>query len=340
MTYNLQGRFRENKMIKALTAVLCVLTLQLSAPITRAAEPKPRLQLGDKDTKDTRGPSRLAFSADGSLLAVFGGDKLTIWDSSTGKQTAGFAVHGPFAAYVPQQVAFAPDGKSVCTVDWKAGLQQFDLTGKLLSTYKPKDGYVDSIGFDDKGRVMAAVRYKKRVCVHDVTAEKDVFENKHSENVANVKISLDGKTLLASDILLDVRIWDVKSGKLLDTRRCPGRTGPREEFSPDGKLYGWGSGEKNFGGVVWDATTGLEIYSLPGPSNIAYAVAFDPSGKSFITGSTDGKVRVWDLKSKRSIATLPEQIGTIWDVTVSPDGKTLAEASNDTVRIWDMPTVK
>ena len=323
-------------MTWARTATLCVLVLPFACPVARADEPKPRLELKDNET---RGGLRLAFSADGKLLAVFGSvDMLTIWNTTTGKRTAGFKVKSG----VPKQVAFAPDGKSVCTLaSDDRGLQQFDLTGKLLSSYMPKDGFIDGIAFDVTGRVLVSARHGKRVWVRDVGAEKDIFEASHPQEVATAHISPDGKTVLAPDLTLGARLWDVKSGKLIATCPSPGLTGPREAFSPDGKLFGWGGAEKT-GGVVWDAATGKEICSLPGPGGTvyAYAVAFDPSGKTFLTGSTDGKVRVWDVKTKRCFATLPAQVGTIFDVVVSPDGRTLAEVGTDAVRLWDMPVAK
>jgi WD40 repeat protein/beta-lactamase regulating signal transducer with metallopeptidase domain len=56
--------------------------------------------------------------------------------------------------------------------------------------------------------------------------------------------------------------------------------------------------------------------------------------------TTEGKVRVWDLKANKEVASFPEPKG-IASVVFSPDGKLLASAGWDGVlRIRDMPSLK
>lgn len=135
-----------------LLAVACVVSLCFCTALP-GAEPKPRLTIKDDDISVV---SKLAFSPDGKFLAVFSIKKLTVWDTATGKRTAMFETK----SFVPDQVAFSPDGRSVWTIGSDTtGLHHFDLTGKLISAYKPKDGFVDGIAFGEKGQALAAVRY-------------------------------------------------------------------------------------------------------------------------------------------------------------------------------------
>jgi WD40 repeat protein len=54
------------------------------------------------------------------------------------------------------------------------------------------------------------------------------------------------------------------------------------------------------------------------------------------SSSDDGTVRLWDLVSHRS-RVLGTQLGSVGDVTFSPDGQTLAAASRDgDIRLWDV----
>lgn len=68
--------------------------------------------------------------------------------------------------------------------------------------------------------------------------------------------------------------------------------------------------------------------------------AFAPDGKSFVTGSYDGTVRVWDVQTCESIlGPLKGHKGFVSAVAISPDGRYIVSGSWDnTVRIWNAQT--
>ncbi|HYN22701.1 MAG TPA: hypothetical protein VE078_17205, partial [Thermoanaerobaculia bacterium] len=90
-----------------------------------------------------------------------------------------------------------------------------------------------------------------------------------------------------------------------------------------------------------DVRTGAfrEIWRSPRPPGAIYAVTFSPDGRRLASASEDQAIRVWDVATGNSVATLQGHSGPVWSVAFSPDGRRLASASFDqTIRIWEVAT--
>ena len=83
------------------------------------------------------------------------------------------------------------------------------------------------------------------------------------------------------------------------------------------------------------------LYTLKGHTKDVHSVAFSPNGKTLISGSWDGTIKLWDVPSKKLIATLflngDIKLSPIYSVAFSPAGNTVASASADgAVRLWNL----
>ena len=79
-----------------------------------------------------------------------------------------------------------------------------------------------------------------------------------------------------------------------------------------------------------------QIGALIGHMSWVYSLSFSPDSTTLASGSFDGGIRLWDVPSRTSIATL-EETSSITSVSFSPDGSILAYGAFDgTVWLWDV----
>ena len=79
---------------------------------------------------------------------------------------------------------------------------------------------------------------------------------------------------------------------------------------------------------------------LPEQSSL-WSVAYSPDGNTLATAGSDGRVGLWDSKTRTLIASLEGHQSSVLAVVFSPDGKKLASAGKDnTVMLWGVDSRK
>ena len=111
-------------------------------------------------------------------------------------------------------------------------------------------------------------------------------------------------------------------------------------FSFDGTTLASGARDEV---KLWNVETGQNIVTYH--TGFVTSVAFSPGGKTLATGSGawDGTVKLWDVTTGRTIATLKGHTGLVASVAFSPDGTILASGLwDDTfmgkVELWNVKT--
>ena len=164
----------------------------------------------------------------------------------------------------------------------------------------------------------------------------------HTDPVATVAVSPDGKILATGSFDKTVKLWDAATGKEL--RTLAGATGHTNlvlgvAFAPDGLTLATVSSDNSL--KIWDFATGQVKLNLAHP-NIVHCAAFDKTGKFVATGCQDGILRIHDVAkvpgtvAKAINAHVLPQGQSIYAVAWHTDGKRVASAGLDkSIKIWD-----
>jgi WD40 repeat protein len=254
------------------------------------------------------GVSNLLISRDGKYLltGMRGGGWTKLWDARTWQAIRDIPGHS-LTEYM-EAFAFSPDGKYAIS-GGSYRIIKWDMeTGKEL-------GNTTHASFTDRNQSYA------------------------------MAISPDCNYAFVKGIGY-ISLWDIRLGERLwiygaDTggRRWSGGSmiaNTSAQYSPGGEYVL--SGEKETLRLR-DANSGRIIRTFvdEGTGQID-AVAFSPDGKYILSGSMDGKIRLWDVRTGAQLRQFVGHSEEVASVAFSPDGKHVLSGGDASTRLWDAST--
>jgi WD40 repeat protein len=270
-----------------------------------------------------------AFSPDGRTIATASFDgKIRLWNSATGTLIATLEGSGSEAG----RVVFTRSGSRILAAFRNGSVRVWDArTRRPLATLdRIVDELMIAIGPDENR--MLAVGAEGEAAIWDVAKKSKILSLKgHSERVFDAAFSPDGRRIATSSRDATVRLWDAGSGEEIAALRGHGGSIRSVQFSRDGTELLTGSLDRTI--RLWDARWGLEV-SLPAAGGGARMLS--PDGTRLMTVPEGKPPDIWDVRSRRRIATLagavPHFVGTPF---FSSDGKSIAGSPGGIARIWD-----
>ena len=308
------------------------------------------------------GLGAVAFSPDGTKLASGSVDKaVKLWDVSTGKNINTLTGHTEFT----RSVAFSPDGKKLASGSIDKTVKLWDIsTGKNINTLTGHKDRVESIAFSPDGTKLASGAADETVKLWDVSTGENIntfggtgstsaavqmlqifsgrapSSTQRKSPVTSVAFSPDGTTLASGELGGMVKLWNVSTGKNINTFHGPGGLSTTSvAFSPDGTQLasaisgGYGTVE------IRKVTTGKNINTIAGHLDGVQSIVFSPDGTKLAAGLSGAGVKLWEIETGQQVAIFSEKMGTVTSVAFSPDGVTLASAPGLLgIKLWDIET--
>ncbi|ETO05742.1 WD-40 repeat protein [Reticulomyxa filosa] len=156
----------------------------------------------------------------------------------------------------------------------------------------------------------------------------------HDNTIFSVRFSPEGRRIVSSSFDKTVRVWDVASGKQIQTFKGHIDNVLHAEFSPDGHNIVSCSQDNTI--RLWDIESGKELMKLDCIDWVR-SINFSPDGKYIISGIQDGTIYIWDINSGKEIQRLVFYSNPITDVQFSSNGQMiLASSYGKRIAIWDV----
>jgi len=238
-----------------------------------------------------------------------------------------------------KSVAVSPDGTWATTGSEDKTVKIWDLeTGACRATLKGHAGEVNSVAVTPDGKRILSASDDTSVRVWDASSGRELLKlDEHRGAVLSVTALWDNARVLSGG-WDGLRLWDLSSGKCLETLEC-GTDDTQDVFStavdPAGAraLSGHGDGRVQ----LWDLKTCKCLAFLRGHSDSVRSVPITPDGLFAVSGSDDRTIKVWDLESERCVGTLEGHQSYVYSLAISPDGNWIASVGplDSTVRLWD-----
>jgi WD40 repeat protein len=167
-------------------------------------------------------------------------------------------------------------------------------------------------------------------------------------------ISFFGKSTAINNLALGLTFWAICIGYLALNFKVENRISERKlqtnqvvskilkghnswvyavAKSPDGKTFASSAYNKKI--IIWEVSTGKELFTLEGHADAVVSLAFSPDGKFLAGSGWDNEITIWDLATGKVIREIKDNSDDIEAIAFSPDGKMLVSAGEDkTLKLW------
>lgn len=286
----------------------------------------------------------VAFSPDGKF-ALSRGSELKLWDVATGRELRSLAIRGGSSWALSRDHRFAIVGGGDY-LNTRGELTVWDIaTGRQLRSFAGHAGNVYSVAFspDDQFVLSASADHTLKLWDPSTGRELRSFTG-HTYGVNLAAFSPDGQFALSANVDNRLDLWELATGRRL--RSLVGHNGAvlSVAFSRDGKFAL--SGSDDYALKLWDVASGRELRTFGGHDDPVGSIAISPDGRFALSGSGNvlrlklklsSTLKLWDVATGRELRAFAGEMGDVYSVAISPDGRFGLSGSYDAkVRLWEL----
>ncbi len=283
----------------------------------------------------------IAFSQDGSTLAVGGYRVVVLWDIKSGKPQACI----PNLAGQVQSLAFHPKESYLAVSGGEPGKASqalvYDLKDLSRKTFLlGHTDVVNHIAWSADGTRLATAGHDKtaRIWGWPGGLVKTVLRGQ-SDSATRVFFTPDGASVFTASVDRNIRRFDSATGQLTKTYSGSGESVSALAISSDGKQIVSSGAEAR---IRWWNPDGTETVRFSdGSGGEVSDLVFSKDGKTLASASADRSIRLWRVDNGSHLRALAGSAEWMFAVALSPDGKFAAGGGADgVVRLWETESAR
>ena len=232
----------------------------------------------------------------------------------------------------------SPDGKLALATGEDQRLRLYDVdTGRELHRF-PHAGRATA--FDGDSRLAAICGGDTTIRIWDAKERKEIdsFRLPDPGAINDIEFSPDGQTLLVGRDGGFAHLVTVSTGEIVKSWETALHQIKGVACSPDGRHVAWVGTPSPAVYVADLSDPEKREFSLVGSTDQNVCVEFTRDGRYVLSGGFGQTIRVWNLGSRKQVATFTGHRRHIEDLAALPDGRHVVSAAEDgTLRLLRLP---
>lgn len=219
----------------------------------------------------------------GSLWRLQPLDRIYNWNHQTGKNSSIVSCD------------FSPEGNFVATTDNRSIALWDTETGEAVWLWNAP-GDIHNISLNANGQYALLAMADYTATLFDIKNGGILRILRHDGIVYDVSMDPQGQFAASASDDSTARIWDLNTGKQLHQLQHSNKV-RTAEIAPNSQfIFTSAIGEP---GRLWNRKTGKVIHEIPISSGFYSAARFNKNSTKLLTGSSSGKIQLWEVKTAK-----------------------------------------